>query len=144
MTSPTITITQTLAQVTVADHDDTPVVIQGNGIAVGVISPVGIQGPPGVDGSGGGGAGVSIVATGGTSTAYTATMGLTAGYTDRAIVFVPHVTNGVSPTFNPDGLGAVPIRLSDGATAVPAGSLPAGAPVMALLSTTKLILIGTF
>ncbi|WP_340029011.1 phage tail protein [Paenibacillus sp. FSL H7-0940] len=67
--------------------------------------------------------------TGGTSTAYTATLTpipttLPDGF---GITIVPHIANGASPTLNVNGLGAVPLKDQKG-IAYAAGKLAVGKP----------------
>ncbi len=69
--------------------------------------------------------------TGGTSTAYTlttnATFATAAAMSGAMITFIPHATNGASPTLAVDGLTARAINISTG-VAVPTGALVLGTP----------------
>lgn len=74
-----------------------------------------------------------LLATGGTSTAYTITtnQGLAATPTDgQLIAFTPHTTNGSSATLAADSGGAFPLQSAAG-TALPAASLVQGTPYAA-------------
>lgn len=87
------------------------------------------------------------IATGGSSTAYTVTsyQGLTSLTDGFAIAFVPHATNGASPTLNVDSLGAKALRGVTG-EALSAGVLVSGTPYVARYksSTTEWLLHGFF
>lgn len=67
--------------------------------------------------------------TTGTSSAYAAKLiPIPTNFADGfGITIVPHVTNGVAPTLNVNGLGAIPLKKQDG-TAYSAGDLLAGKP----------------
>jgi hypothetical protein len=85
--------------------------------------------------------------TGGTSTAYTLTTNqvfTTAALMSGAMIcFIPHATNGASPTLAVDGLTARAINVSTG-VAVPTGALLIGTPyvVTYIHATTEFILQG--
>lgn len=74
------------------------------------------------------------IVTGGSSTAYTVTsyqvFDTLAHMSGKMIAFVPHATNGASPTLNVDGLGAKALLVATGAEPV-VGQLIAGTPYMA-------------
>jgi microcystin-dependent protein len=81
-----------------------------------------------------------VLATSGTSTAYTVTsnqgFASLAALAGKVVAFTPHATNGASPTLNVDGLGDKPLR---GATGAALGSnvLLAGTPYVALYSNAN-------
>lgn len=89
-------------------------------------------------------AGGAAWATGGSSNAYTVTTGLELSvYTTQALVLViPNFTNTGAATINFDGLGVVAIRKKDGATALIAGDMTAGQPVLLSYSGTYWQLLG--
>ncbi|SDC86712.1 Phage tail fibre repeat-containing protein [Paenibacillus sp. CF095] len=70
-----------------------------------------------------------FASTGGTSTAYTATLTPTPTTLPDGfgITIVPHIANGASPTLNVNGLGAVPLKDQKG-IAYAAGKLAVGKP----------------
>lgn len=74
------------------------------------------------------------IVTGGTSTAFTVTsyqvFDTLAHMSGKMIAFVPHATNGASPTLNVDGLGAKALLVATGTEPV-VGQLIAGTPYMA-------------
>jgi microcystin-dependent protein len=74
-----------------------------------------------------------LLATGGTSSAYTlTTYGVFTGLTDGiTVAFVPHATNAAGATLAVDGLTAKPLRLLTG-TSIPAGVLVLGTPYCAV------------
>ena len=74
-----------------------------------------------------------MIATGGSSTAYTVTsnQSFTSLQDGIAIAFVPHATNGDGPTLNVDSLGAKPLRGQSG-VALGAGALIQGTPYVAV------------
>lgn len=77
-----------------------------------------------------------MLATGGTSTAYTLTtnQGLAATPLDgQLIAFSPHIANGASATLAADGGGAFPLQSNPG-TALPSASLLLGSPYFAKFS----------
>lgn len=69
-----------------------------------------------------------IIATGGSSTAYTATsnQGYTANGDGHTIVLEMHTTSGAAPTLNVDARGAVAILTSTGGSAPATGALVSG------------------
>lgn len=78
-----------------------------------------------------------LIATGGTSTAYTATSNNSISATPSngyVIGFTPHVTNGASATLQVDSGTVFPIRV-DASNAVPAAALVAGSPYLAVFSS---------
>lgn len=87
------------------------------------------------------------ITTGGSSTAYTVTTNSVfdslANMSGAMIAFIPHATNGASPTLNVDGLGAKAINQSTG-VAVTAGQLVLGTPYLVtyINATTEFILLG--
>jgi microcystin-dependent protein len=86
------------------------------------------------------------VVTIGTSTAYTCTTNQVFAATPNAnqlLAFVPHTTNGSSPTLAADGGTAFPIQSSQG-NAVAAGTLVAGTPYRATLRGSAWILNGFY
>jgi microcystin-dependent protein len=80
-----------------------------------------------------------VIATGGTSTAYTVTsyqvFNSLANMSGKVIAFTPHTTNGATVTLNVDGLGAKPLR-SAPSTELPAGVLVQGTPYFALYNNS--------
>lgn len=74
------------------------------------------------------------IVTGGSSTAYTVTsyqvFDTLAHMSGKMIAFVPHATNGASPTLNVDSLGAKALLVATGTEPV-VGQLLAGTPYMA-------------
>ena len=74
------------------------------------------------------------ITTAGTSTAYTLTTNSVfdtlANMSGAMVAFVPHATNGATPTLNVDGLGAKALR-SAPSVELPDGALVAGTPYVA-------------
>jgi hypothetical protein len=67
-----------------------------------------------------------LLITGGTSTAYTLTSNQVftslSAMNGQTISFLPHTASGASPTLNVDGLGAKPLVIDNGGTALPTAS----------------------
>jgi microcystin-dependent protein len=87
------------------------------------------------------------IVTAGTSTAYTATSNQifdsVAHMTGMEIAVIVHATNGAAPTFNVDGLGALPISTAAG-VAVPAGTMIANSAYSLFCNASEWLLKGFY
>lgn len=83
-----------------------------------------------------------VIATGGTSTAYTVAsfqvFDTLAHMNGKVIAFTPHTTNGATVTLNVDGLGAKPLR-SAPSTELQAGTLVQGTPYSAIYNNSDAV-----